>query len=105
MTEQLFFLVSTKNTQPSHLYITFWRPNDAGYCWPLSWAGKYSRQKIQAKRDYYMSDNTFPVPCEVVDAIASQPLPGMIDGDAGPVVENTKGKLRYLRTIGMREAA
>src|SRR4051812_1646912 len=105
MTTELYYLVSTKHTKREDPYITFWRPNDAGYCWPLSWAGKYSRAEIQANRDYYISDNTFPVPCEVVDAIAGPPLPRLIDGDAGPVVDNTKGKLKYLRTIGMREAA
>lgn len=37
----VFVIVSTKHTIPRHKYITFWRPNRAGYCWPLSWAGHY----------------------------------------------------------------
>jgi len=85
-----FYIVSTRHTRRDAHYITFWRPNDSGYCWALSWAGKYSREAIEARQGYYLSgESTFAVPCAVADAIGMPPLPRTVDNDAGPVVMNT----------------
>lgn len=86
-----FYVVSLKHTRRDSQYITVWRPEDKGYAWPLSWAGKYSEAEILAQRDYYhRGDDTLAVPCAVLDALAVEPFKGTIDNDAGPVVMNNK---------------
>lgn len=91
-------------------YITLWRPDNAGYCWPLPWAGRYSEEQVCARQDYYTTKvfshsapnndgrayERYPVPCEVVERIAEQPERGDVDGDAGPVVRNTKKNRDFL---------
>jgi hypothetical protein len=85
-----FYIVSLKHTRREHLYITFWRPSDAGYSYPLSWSGKYSEAAVMADLGYYNSGHsTIAVPCSVVDQLGESPEPGQIDNDAGPVVRNT----------------
>jgi len=34
-------------------YVTFWRPDNKGYAYPLAWAGKYDRKTIINGGDYY----------------------------------------------------
>lgn len=86
-----FYVVSLKHTRRDSKYITVWRPEDKGYAWPLSWAGKYSEADILAGRDYYhRGDDTLAVPCATLDALAVPPIKGTIDGDAGPVVMNNR---------------
>ncbi|RFB69906.1 MULTISPECIES: hypothetical protein [unclassified Herbaspirillum] len=85
-----FYIASTRHTRRDAPYITFWGPNDSSYKWPLSWAGKYSRERIQGHLGYYSSgESTFAVPCAAVEAMAVPPKPRTVDGDAGPVVPNT----------------
>ena len=85
------YIVSLKHTNREHAYITFWRPEDKGYAWPLSWAGKYDEQAVMAERDYYhRGDDTLAVPCLLVDALAVPPTKGTVDNDAGPVLLNNK---------------
>lgn len=85
-----FYIVSLKHTQRQHMYITFWRPDDAGYSYPLSWSGKYPEERVRSDLGYYNSGHsTIAVPCSVVDQLGESPEPGQIDNDAGPVVRNT----------------
>lgn len=86
-----FYIISVKHTLRQHAYITAWRPDDCGYAYPLSWAGRYDEAIVRAHLDYYNDGHsTIAVPCSIVDALAVPPSPGMIDNDAGPVVENTR---------------
>ena len=86
-----YYIVSVKHTRRQHKYITFWRPDDCGYAWPLSWAGRYPKAVVMQHPSYYNSGySTIAVPCELVDALAVPPEPGHIDGDAGPVVLNNR---------------
>lgn len=83
-------------------YITFWRPDDAGYVYPLSWAGDYSRNEVVAGGNYYRAKNgrwliRFAVPRSVAEAMATGPNKGEIDGDAGPAVPNTPKNRANLR--------
>lgn len=36
-----YYKLSVKRTDKKDKYITFWRANNAGYCWWLEWAGEY----------------------------------------------------------------
>lgn len=86
-----FFIISVKHTQRQHAYITVWRPNDCGYAYPLSWAGRYDEASVRAHLDYYNNGHsTIAVPCSVVYAMSVPPAPGTIDNDAGPIIENTR---------------
>jgi hypothetical protein len=92
-----FYIASMKWTPRGQAYITFWRPNDCGYAWPLSWAGKYDRATVLESLDYYHNgQESIAVACDAVDALAAAPAKGMIDGDAGPVVLNTPENWRVL---------
>ncbi|MGE8495418.1 hypothetical protein [Comamonas sp.] len=86
------YIVSTKYTKRNSRYITFWRPDNAGYAWPLCWAGRYDSESVKAEQDYYNNgDDTVAVLCSAVDALGIAPHPGDVDGDKGPVVINSKG--------------
>lgn len=97
-----YYIVNLSHHRKDQKYITFWRPNDRGYAWPLSWAGRYSEQMVFAHLSYYNSGDSIPVLCDLIDPLAVDPKPGWIDGDAGPVVENTKANwdVIYANLIG-----
>jgi hypothetical protein len=79
-----YLIVSPKHTMPEHRYVTFWRPESKGYCWPLSWAGRYPRKALAGS--CWWPEDAFAVPEAVALTLAVAPRPGDIDGDAGPVV-------------------
>jgi hypothetical protein len=107
---QLYYIVDIRPQwmAKSYRYITLWRANNAGYCWSLPWAGKYSvatvdkggsyyAQLITAGSSYWVGERPylkdrwvrFPVPCDFVDAMATeQPRPGDIAGNIGPILRN-----------------
>jgi hypothetical protein len=99
-----YFIIDIRKDWRRQKYITFWRPNNANYAWPLSWAGRYSKATVDAQGWYYCNTNggrslvRFPVPCEVVEAMAlTEPDRGDIDGNAGPVLRNSEKVRRKLR--------
>ena len=84
------YIVNLSHLRRDQPYITVWRPDNKGYAWPLSWAGKYPAEAVLDKPDYYnCGAANIAVPCGVLDALAVKPAPKAIDGDAGPVVLNT----------------
>lgn len=102
--EQQYFVVDIRPEFSRQKYITFWRPNNANYAWPLSWAGRYDKSTVDAEGDYYYTVDggkalaRFPVPCEVVEAMGlTDPDDRDIDGNAGPVLRNTAAVRRKLR--------
>lgn len=103
MEETEYYIVDVRPQWNHHRYITFWRPNNSNYAYPLSWAGRYSKETVDAEPHYYCNTNgskklvRFPVPCEIVEQFGNNPEPGLIDDDAGPVVLNTKKIRRKLR--------
>lgn len=93
----LYYIASLKHTRRENDYITFWRPDNAGYAWPLSWAGKYTAEQVLAEQDYYNNGTCkIAVPCDLVDALGIPTAPGMVDNDAGPVVLNNRTNWRCL---------
>jgi len=98
------YIVSVKHTNREHAYITVWRPDDKGYAWPLSWAGKYREADVLAQRDYYhRGDDTLAVPCELLDALAVPPTKGTVDNDAGPVVLNNRTNWKCILEFALPE--
>lgn len=88
----LCFIVSLSNTASDDRYISVWRPNDRGYCWALSRAGRYALEDVLKHAGYYnIGYANVAVPCEVLEAMGVDPIKGHHDGDTGPCVENTKG--------------
>lgn len=90
-------------------YVTFWRPNDANYAYPLVWAGDYTEQQALEGGSYYTTFEDgilvrFPISRSVVEALAVQPKPGIIDGDTGPVVRNTRTMRNKLRSLAFAPA-
>lgn len=94
---QELYIVSLKHTKRRDRYITIWRSDDAGYCYPLVWAGKYQKDDVLERPGYYNSGcSNVAVPCHVLDCIAIPPMPGEIDNDAGPVVPNNAESWRRI---------
>ncbi len=85
-----YYIVNLSQQRRDDRYLRVWRPGHAGYAYPLSWAGKYAHTLVMSRLSYYNSGTNLAVPCEVLDALAVEPTPGTVDGDAGPVVLNTR---------------
>ena len=114
LTEARFYICDLRPEWRRNWAVTFWRPDNAGYAYPLSWAGKYSAEKVKKGGSYYAKRSRagdeaerpgktlirFPVPCEVAEAMAVASPPGKIDGDAGPVVMNNGKNRIALRKAG-----
>lgn len=85
-------------------YVTFWRPNNANYAYPLVWAGDYTEADVMQGGSYYTTVESgslirCPILRSLVEPMARAPEPGQIDGDTGPVIRNdsrTRAKLRKL---------
>lgn len=85
-------------------YVTFWRPDNAGYAYPLVWAGDYSEATILAAPRYYASFEAgqlirFPVERLAAEALGVAPDPHEIDGGAGPVIPNNAAMRKALRKL------
>lgn len=93
----LCYIVNLSYTTRDDRYITVWRPDDRGYCWALSRAGRYGLEDVLKHAAYYNSGYAnVAVPCEVVDALGVGPIKGHHDNDTGPCVENTKENWRRI---------
>lgn len=91
------YIVNLSHTLREHLYITIWRPDNKGYCWALSRAGKYQRDHVMQHLSYYNSgESNVAVPCDVLDKAAVPPIPGHHDNDAGPCIENTRANWKLI---------
>lgn len=84
-----YYILSIKHSAATDDYITFWRPNDAGYTCYLPAAGKYSREQVEESPGYYSnSRTTVAVPCHIVDGRGIEAAAGY--DCAGPVIKNTE---------------
>ena len=91
------YIVNLSHTQRDDRYITIWRPDDKGYCWALSRAGKYTSDHVMQHLGYYNSGcSNVAVPCEILDAVAVAPIPGHHDNDAGPCIENNRANWKLI---------
>jgi hypothetical protein len=107
-----YFIVDLRPEWLGNPYITLWRPDNAGYCYSLPWAGRYDEDVINEAGDYYHGSkdhrsriDRFPVPCAVVEALATaSPGPELVDGNVGPVIPNTPGIRARLKRAKYRPA-
>ncbi len=88
-------------------YVSFRRP---GYgddvCWSLPWAGLWSEAAVmQAAAELNDGITIVAVPRDAVHALATEPAPGRIDGDVGPVVRNSASNRRALVLAARRDIA
>lgn len=109
-----FFVVDLRSKWSRNPYITLWRPNSAGYAYPLPWAGRYTTDEIEAAGDYHTQRRyvagkghvgvweRFAVACEEIERLATPPDPvgrHSIDGNVGPVVRNSADMRAHLRRV------
>ncbi|WP_139312975.1 hypothetical protein [Novacetimonas hansenii] len=93
-------------------YVTLWRPDNAGYCYSIPWAGEYTERQVIEKGPYYTqrkyqkktADYTgiwerVAVRTDLAKPFFIAPAPGIIDGDVGPVIANTGQMRTYLRRL------
>lgn len=97
-----YYIADMRREFRGNPYVTFWRPKNNGYAYPLSWAGKYTEGTVAEGGSYYTTRDgrtlaRCAVPVSMADKIATDPGPGMIDGNAGPVVVNNVENRRKLR--------
>ncbi len=99
MAERLYYVVDLRREFGGR-YVTFWRPNNANYAYPLAWSGKYSLSELRP--GYHDVKNgkafiRFAVPCEVVEKMSCLSSPGDIDGGVYRIVVNDANNRRKLR--------
>ena len=105
MTE--FYIIDLRPEWNWRPYVTLWNPKNAGYCYSIPWAGRYSQEQVNEQRSYYLKRGPrcyfrFPVPCDAISHLLVDPEPGIIDGNVGPVLRNdgkTRNALRRLKYI------
>jgi hypothetical protein len=107
LAESAFYVISVKHSHKRDRYITFWRPDDRGYTFRLSTAGKYDRDRVMAHLGYYNSGcSNIAVPVEVVDSMTVMTTPkDQFDGPDGPAVLNTPATWRKLIAAVIQEPA
>jgi len=94
-------------TRSEDLYVCFRRPVlSDGVCWPLPWAGAWSEAEVvRGAAELNDGVGTIAVPQEAVQALATAPPTGKIDGDVGPVVRNSASNRRALIVAARRDIA
>ena len=97
-----YYIADLRPEWRANPYITFWRAGNRGYAYPLSWAGRYGQAELIEAINYYWKRDgqtliRFAVHCTAVDRLSIAPAPGVIDGDAGPVVPNNAAARKRLR--------
>lgn len=91
-----YFVLSLTHTLREHRYITLWRPQDCGYTWALSSAGRYSQDRVLSHLEYYNSGENVAVACSVLEGLAVPSVRGNHDNDAGPCIENNRENWKIL---------
>lgn len=93
-----YYVISVHHTMRHHRFITLWCPDDTGYCYRTTRAGKYRGEAIRAKLGYYNSGcGNIAVPVDVIDplTVMTTPTDGL-DGPDGPALLNTRANWKAL---------
>lgn len=92
-----FYIVSLKHTRRKDRYVTLWKPDDRGYCFRTSNAGRYAEGNVRAHLGYYNSGTSIAVPCDVIDRCTVMTTPrDQFDGPDGPAFLNTAANWKLL---------
>jgi hypothetical protein len=93
-----FYVISVHHTLREQRYVTLWGPNDGGYYFRTSRAGRYPEDRIMSHLGYYNSGcSNIAVPCDVIDALTVMTTPrDQLDGPDGPALLNTRAKWKIL---------
>ena len=85
MSDTKYYIVSLKHTKRNDPYLTLWRHDKKGYCWPIAWAGEYSLADVL---EYLTgSDDSYAVPL----------------GFLGEIVKDDEGRACYKNSAEIRK--
>lgn len=86
-----YYVISEKHTRRDHRYITLWGPDDKGYRFRASSAGRYAEARVRDAMGYYNAGCNLAVPCDVLDPLMVMTTPeDQLDGPDGPALLNTR---------------
>ncbi len=115
--DEPFFIVDLRPEWNRNGYVTFWRANNAGYCYGLVFAGRYTREEVDAGGSYYTAKawtspkgpgrlfTRFAVRCSDIEALATPSDKAgrwRLDESHGLTVRNSgvmRHRLRRLRYL------
>lgn len=72
-----------KHTNKKDCFITFWKPNSAGYCYSLNLAGVYENPE----KGYHDNEDNMSIESEIIERMGSTIL---YDGELKTMVPNNK---------------
>lgn len=82
-----YFIVSLSHTEKTDKYFTLWRPDNAGYCYPLELAGLYKGYDD----GYHKNSENIPVP------VVALPKKFLIRDDGGRIcIVNNKESVQFI---------
>lgn len=86
-----YYVISEKHTRRDNRYITLWGPDDKGYRFRASSAGRYAEAQVREHLGYYNGGCNLAVPCDVLDPLMVMTTPAdQFDGPDGPALLNTR---------------
>lgn len=93
-----YYVISVHHTMRENKFITLWRPDDSGYCFRTTRAGKYGGAAVREKLSYYNSGcANIAVPVDVIDPLTAMTTPAdQLDGPDGPALLNTRANWKKL---------
>jgi hypothetical protein len=60
-----YYIISLKHSKPKDLYLTLWRPDNAGYCYSKQMAGCYETPE----EGYHNSESSMPITVEQAEKL------------------------------------
>jgi len=87
-----YFIISFKHTGRKNKYITLWRPNNAGYCYPIELAGQYNGYEDGYHRD--VEGENIPAP---VDSIPEKFI--SLDDRGRKCIKNSRASVSFIRSF------
>jgi hypothetical protein len=69
-----YYIVSLKHTHKKDKFITLWRPDNKGYCWPIAAAGIYT----EVEDGYHNDGENVPVPVDSVQKFLKEDEDGRL---------------------------
>ncbi|AJY12793.1 hypothetical protein K6W16_13615 [Burkholderia dolosa] len=93
-----YYVISVHHTMRENKFITLWCPDDSGYCFRTTRAGKYKGEAVRTKLGYYNSGcANIAVPVDVIDPLTVMTTPAdRLDGPDGPALLNTRANWKKL---------